>query len=100
MKAKEYAEIAIKEEYSIESVDRVIKGLLGEITVISKKRKVGSTAALNGVVQEIRQKWRAISRRAEGLNIDGFDFFLIKHGLLNKDLTINTEINSIPEMGA
>lgn len=102
MKAKEYAKIVIEGNYGIESVDKVINGLLGEITSLCKARNVGTTSGLNGVVQEIRQKWRAISRRAEGLNNDGFDKLLIKNGLLNKDLTINTNINSIPnyEMGA
>ena len=102
LKAKEYAKIAIEGNYDVHSVSKVVNGLLGEIVTISKGRNVGTTSGLNGVVQEIRQKWKAVCRKAEGLNADGFDLFLIKHGLLNRDLTINTDLREIPEslMGA
>lgn len=100
MKAKEYAKIVIDGNYDLESVSKVVQGLLGEITTLSKMRNISTTTALNGVVQEIRQRWKAICRRADGLDVNGFDAFLIKHSLLNKDLTINKDINSIPKMGA
>lgn len=76
MKAKEYAQILKGGNYDTDSVSKVIQGLLGEITSLFEARHIATISGLNGVVQEIRQKWRAVCRRAEGLNIDGFDKFL------------------------
>jgi len=93
MKAKEYALILKEENYSIESVDKIVKGLLDEIISLSKARSVGTLSGLNGVVQEIRQKWVAVSNRSEGcLKKDGFDKYLIKQKLLNMDCSVNENL--------
>ena len=88
MKAKEYAEIVKEGNYDLASVSKVLLGLMGEISSIAKARNVGSITGMNGVVQEIRQKWVAICRRAEGLNKEGFDKFLMGKGLIDKDYKV------------
>ena len=98
MKAKEYAVIVVDGEYSPESVSKVVNGLLGEITSIAKARNISKVSSMEAVIKEIRQKWYAICNRAEGLNMDGFDKFLVKHGLLDEDLTLS--LNTLTKMGA
>jgi len=93
MKAKEYAKELKDSNYDLDSVDKVIKGLLGEIMSLSRVRKVGTLSGLNGVVQEIRQKWVAISNRSEGhLSKEGFDKYLIDRKLLNMDCSLNNNM--------
>jgi len=93
MKAKEYAQALKEGNYDLESVDKVVKGLLDEIVSLSKVRSVGSKSGLEGVVKELRQKWVAIANRSEGhLNKDGFDQFLIGKKLLNLDCSININL--------
>jgi len=98
MKAQEYAQDVKDNSYSIESVNRVVQGLLGEITCIAKARNISKVSSMEAVIKEIRQKWVAICNRAEGLNKDGFDKFLVKHGLLGEDLTLSMGI--LMKMGA
>ena len=92
MKAKEYAEIVKEGNYDLASVSKVLLGLMGEISSIAKARNVGTITGMNGVVQEIRQKWLAICRRAEGLNKDGFDRFLMEKGLVDKDYKVTRNL--------
>ena len=94
MKAKEYAKIAIDGNYDLDSVSEIVKGLMCEISGIARARNVGTLPGMNAVIQEIRQKWVAICRRAEGLNKDGFDKFLVDKGLINKDHTLNVHYNA------
>jgi hypothetical protein len=89
MKAKEYAKIATEGNYDIDSISKVLLGLMGEISTIAKARNVGAITGMNSIVQEIRQKWTAICRRTEGLNEDGFDRFLMGKGLINRDGTLD-----------
>ena len=89
MKAKEYAQILIDGNYDIDSVSKVVQGLLGEISSISKARNITSVSRMNAVVQEIRQKWKAIYRRTNGLNEDGFDRFLKEKGFVDEDYKLN-----------
>ncbi len=92
MKAKEYAAILKEGDYDLESVSKVIQGLLGEISGIAKARNVSTIAGMNRVVQEIRQKWVAICRRSEGLNENGFDMFLKEKGLINSDGVLDYDL--------
>jgi len=93
MKAKEYAQILKDKNYDNESLDSVIKGLLDEIVSISKARGVKTLSGLNGVVQEIRQKWVAIYNRSDGhLNKNGLDDYLISKRFLNLDCSINVNL--------
>ncbi len=93
MKAKEYAKDLKDNNYDFDSVDKAIKGLLGEINSLAKMRSVGTLAGFGRVVIEIRQKWVAVSKRSEGhLNKDGFDKYLISRKLLNQDCSFNTEL--------
>ena len=89
MKAKEYAQILIDGNYDIDSVSKVVQGLLGEISSISKARNITSVSRMNAVVQEIRQKWKAIYKRTEGITEDGFDRFLKEKGLIDEDYKFN-----------
>jgi hypothetical protein len=91
MKAKEYAKIAKDGNYDLEAVSKVVQGLLGEISSITKIRNVSTMDGMNRVVQEIRQKWTAICRRTEGLHEDGFDKFLMEKGLINKDCKLDAD---------
>lgn len=93
MKAKEYVKVLEEGDYDFDSVSKTIKGLLNEIASLSKARNVSTLSGVNGVVQEIRQKWVAIYNRSNGhLKKDGFDKFLIKHKLLNVDCTVNANL--------
>lgn len=67
MKAKDYISKYIKDDnYDIKSVSSIIKGLLSEMVEIREKRNIQNTASYNSLVQEIRQKWRAICKLAKG----------------------------------
>ncbi len=98
MKAKEYAQRVKDDSYSVESVKQLIQDLLGEITSIAKARNISKVSSMESVIRETRQKWIAVCNRAEGLNKDGFDKFLVKHGLLGEDLTLSMGI--LMKMGA
>ena len=100
MKAKEYAKIAIDGNYDLEAVSKVVQGLLGEISSITKARNVSTIDGMNRVVQEIRQKWTAIYRRTEGLNEDGFDKFLMEKGLIDKEGKLTATVLRQKFMGA
>ena len=100
MKAKEYAEIAKEGNYDLESVSKVVQGLLSEISRIAKGRNVSTIRGMNGVIQEIRKKWTAIYRRTEGLNEDGFDRFLMEKGLIDKEGKLNAAVLQQKLMGA
>ena len=93
MKAKEYAKNLKDSDYNSDAVNKMVKDLLDEVTVLAKSRNVSTISGLNGVVQEIRQKWVAISNRSEGhLKKESFDQFLISRKLLNEDCSLNANL--------
>lgn len=73
MKAKEYAQRIIDDNYSVESISKVVLDMHKEIGVIAAARNCQSASALNSVFEEMDQKYRAICR------------------IINKDKVIITE---------
>ena len=62
MKAKEYAQIIIDDNHSIDSITTVTKMLVDEIKTIAQARHCQTESALNSVFKEIDQKYRAMCR--------------------------------------
>ena len=62
MKAKEYAQRIIDDNYSVQSISKVVFDMHKEIGVIATARNCQSASALNSVFEEMDQKYRAICR--------------------------------------
>lgn len=60
MKAKEYAERIINDNYSVESVRKVLNDMVQETGDIAKSRNVQSNKAMRAVIMEQQSKWWSI----------------------------------------
>lgn len=80
MKAKEYAQRIIDDNYSTESISKVVFDMLKEIGVIAAARNCQSASALNSVFEEMDQRYRAMCKIINAdkirLNDKGFKLYL------------------------
>lgn len=80
MKAKEYAQRIIDDNYSSDVVFQVVKDLHAEISEIIKMRHCQTESAFNSVFKEIDQKYRAIcviiNKDSNILNPNGFQLLM------------------------
>ncbi len=62
MKAKQYAQTVIDNDFSIESLVEITKAMIDEVKTICDQRKCQSESVINSVFKEIDQKYRATCR--------------------------------------
>lgn len=83
MKAKEYAQRIIDDNYSIEVIFQVIKDLHAEIYELVTSRHCQTESAVNSVFKEIDQKYRAIctivNKDSNIMVTNGFQLILQKN---------------------
>ena len=80
MKAKEYAQRIIDDNYSTQSISKVVFDMHKEIGVIATARNCQSASALNSVFEEMDQRYRAMCKIINAdkirLNDKGFKLYL------------------------
>ena len=76
MKAKEYAQRIIDDNYSIEVIFQVIEDLHAEISELATSRHCQTESAFNSVFKEMDQKYRAIctivNKDQQIMKVDGY----------------------------
>ena len=91
MKAKEYAQRIIDDNYSIEVIFQVIKDLHAEISELATSRHCQTESAFNSVFKEIDRKYRAIciivNKDSNIMVANGFQLILQKNYADNEVLS-------------
>ena len=103
MKAKEYAKKIIDDNYSKESIDQMVKDLVGEMKILIKNRNCQRFSAYSAVFSEMDQKYRAICKIVNNdlsdrykddalLNVNGFQIVIYN---LYSDSSLIFQIDSL-----
>lgn len=79
MKAQEYADRLKKDHFNDNSMNWMINNFAKEIVDLKDKRSIKTDHGLIGVFRDQYQKWKAISRKTDGIiKPDGFFYMLEK----------------------
>jgi UPF0288 family protein (methanogenesis marker protein 3) len=75
MKAKEMAEI-YKKKPTVDTLARLAHDMVMESKTIAEQRHIKSDSALNSILRELDDKWRAFTKLCPEVNPNGFKIAL------------------------